>query len=202
MKLRHFAKLALFAALASLTPAGLAQAVPTASQSLQLSAFGGLTGTYTGFEGGKNAGITLGADLTFLSVPHVKPSFEVRGTAPIDGGHVDSQLNFLLGPKVEYRYGRLHPYGDFLFGRGQITYQQGGIVYNGLRYLKTPSAIYSLGLGLDYEITPRWGAKVDFQYQHWNTPFPGFNPIHPKATTIGVTYRFDFAPRSHRSKTK
>lgn len=192
MKTSHLAKLVFCAVFASLSSAVFAQTAPTAIQRLQLSAFGGLTGTYTNFLGGRNGGITLGADLTFMTVPHVKPSFELRGTAPIDDGHIDSQLNFLLGPKVEFRYNRFHPYGDFLFGRGQITYQNGGVLYGNTLYLKTPSAIYSIGGGLDYQITDRWGAKADFQYQHWHTPFYGYSPIHPKAITFGVTYRFDF----------
>ncbi len=200
MKTTHLAKLLSCAVFASLTPLAFAQAAPTAIQPLQLSAFGGATGTYTDFLGGKNAGITLGADLTFMTVPHVKPSFELRGTAPIDGGHIDSQLNFLLGPKVEYRHNRFHPYGDFLFGRGQITYQNGGVLYNHTLYLKTPSTIYSIGGGLDYQLTDHWGAKADFQYQHWHTPFYGYDPIHPKATTFGVTYRFNFNKTYRRTK--
>ncbi|GGA76163.1 hypothetical protein GCM10011507_29460 [Edaphobacter acidisoli] len=194
MKTSHLAKLALVVAFALPASTTLAQTAPTAIQRLQVSAFGGLTGTYTNFLGGKNAGITLGGDLTFMTVPHVKPSFELRGTAPIDGGHVDSQLNFLLGPKVEYRYNRFHPYADFLFGRGQITYENGGVLYNNTLYLKTTSFIYSLGGGLDYQLTDHWGAKFDYQFQHWDTPFVGtvYNPIHPKAITLGVTYRFNF----------
>lgn len=196
------AKLALFAAFTFMAQAIHAQAVPTATQGLRLSAFGGPTGTYTNFEGGKNGSLTLGADLTFLTTPYVKPSFELRGTAPVDAGHISGQFNFLLGPRVEYPYHRLHPYADFLVGRGLIHYQNGGFPYNGLLYISSTSFVYSMGLGVDYDLTNRWGVKADFQYQHWHTPFFTFDPIHPKATTLGVTYRFDFNSRHHRNRSK
>src|ERR1700727_3630557 len=95
-------KLALLAVICAGASVAFAQPVPAGTQRLQVSAFGGLTGTYTGLEGGKNLGITAGADLTFLAFRQFRPSFEVRGTYPIDEGHISRQKNFLLGPKVEY----------------------------------------------------------------------------------------------------
>ena len=103
------ARLALFIAIGTLAHTGYAQAVPAGKQQLQLSAFVAGTGTYTDLEGGKNLGITAGVDLTFLALPPVRPSFEARGTYPIDEGHISSQKNFLLGPKVEYPIGTLPP---------------------------------------------------------------------------------------------
>lgn len=196
------AKLAIFAVIASLAHTGHAQATPTASQRLQLSAFAGATGTYTNFEGGKNGSITAGADLTFLATPYVKPSLEVRGTAPIDSGTIVGQLNFLLGPKVEYPYHRFHPYADFLIGRGQINYLNGGYLFDHVLYLSSSSTVYSAGLGLDYDVTSRWALKADFQYQNWSTPVLLYNPLHPKATTFAVIYHFDFNPHYHLSRQK
>ena len=92
------AKLALFTAVSALTHTASAQAAPAGSQKLQLSAFVAGTGTFTGLEGGKNLGITAGADLTFLRFRRFRPSFEARGTYPITKGHISSQKNFLLGP--------------------------------------------------------------------------------------------------------
>ena len=65
-----------------------AQATSTASQPLQLSAFVAGSGTFTDLEGGKNGSFTAGVDLTFLNVPHVRPSLEIRGSYPIDQGHI------------------------------------------------------------------------------------------------------------------
>jgi outer membrane protein with beta-barrel domain len=200
-QLKTLAKLALSAAVVSFANFSHAQASnPTATQQLQLSAFGGLTGTYTNFEGGKNLDITAGADLTVLALRKFRPSFEIRGTYPVDSGHISGQKSFILGPKVEYPIGRLHPYADFLIGRGQIDYLNGGFLYNNLLYLSSTSTVYSPGLGLDYDLTPRWAVKADFQYQTWHTPVLPDTSIHPKAITFGVVYHFDFNPHHHRTK--
>src|SRR5271170_2794426 len=134
-------RLALSAAICTVPHIVYGQAAPAGTQQLQLSAFVAGTGTFTDFEGGKNLGITAGADLTFLAFRQFRPSFELRGTYPIDGGQIDSQKNFLLGPKVEHPFGRLHPYADFLIGRGNIKYLNGGYYYNGLFYLSSSSTI-------------------------------------------------------------
>src|ERR1700727_2872380 len=165
--IKTVAKLTLFPAICAIAHTAGAQAVPAGTQQLQLSAFGAATGTFTDLEGGKNLGITAGADLTFLAVRTFRPSFELRGTYPIDGGHISSQKNFLLGPKVEYPIGRFHPYADFLIGRGQIDYHSGFIVGN-LIYLSSNTTVYSPGVGLDYNLTHNLALKADAQFQHWN----------------------------------
>src|SRR5260370_37312921 len=121
-------RLALFTAVSALTHTAFPQAAPAGTQKLQLSAFVAATGTFTGLEGGKNLGITAGADLTFLYFRQFRPSFEARGTYPIAQGHISSQKYFLLGPKVEYPLGKFHPYPNFLFGRGQIDYHSPGFI--------------------------------------------------------------------------
>ena len=110
--IKTLVKLTLFPAICSVAHTAGAQAVPSGTQQLQLSAFAAATGTFTDFQGGKNVAITAGADLTFLAFRTFRPSFELRGTYPIDKGHISSQKNFLLGPKVEYPVGRFHPYVD------------------------------------------------------------------------------------------
>lgn len=202
-----FAKLALltalvtFASFSSQKQTAHAQSVPaTATRQAQISAFGGLTGTYTDLQGGKNGSITAGGDFTFLSLPHVRPAFELRGTYPVDSGHIDSQKNFLLGPKVESQFGRFRPYVNFLIGRGSIDYLNGGRLNNGVLYLRTSSTVYSPGFGVDFDLSPQWGVKADFQYQYWSTPATPTGTLHPKATTLGVVYRFTFNPRHHRTK--
>jgi hypothetical protein len=190
-------RLALALALPGITHIALGQAVPAGTQQLQLSAFGGLTGTFTGFEGGKNLGITAGADLTFLAFRRFLPALEIRGTYPIDQGHISSQKNFLVGPKVEYPIGRLHPYANFLVGRGTIDYLNGGFIFGPTLYLSTNSFIYSPGAGVDYSLTHNLEAKADVQFQHWNTPVVPSGSIYAKTLTLGIVYNFDFNPR-HR----
>jgi hypothetical protein len=189
--------LTLFTLASSLTHTASPQATPAGVQHLQLSAFGAGTGTFTDLEGGKNLGITAGADLTFLAFRQFRPSLEVRGTYPIDKGHISSQKNFLLGPKVEYPMGKYHPYADFLIGRGEIDYHDPGFISGNLIYLTTNTVVYSPGVGLDYYVTHNIALKADAQFQHWSTPVTASGTIYPVAVTLGVVYNFDFNPR-HR----
>jgi hypothetical protein len=201
--MRHIqtlAQLAVVMAITSLGGIGHAQVAPTATQQLELSAFAGGTGTFTGLEGGKNLDITAGADLTFVGLRLLRPSIEVRGTYPIDKGTISSQKSFLLGPKVEHPFGRLHPYVDFLIGRGEIDYGAGGFAVGDVLYISSTSTIYSPGGGLDYNVSRQIGLKADVQYQHWDAPVVASGVIHPVAVTLGGVYRFDFNPRHHRSR--
>jgi hypothetical protein len=193
-------RLAILIAVTFVAAAGRAQGVPTATQQLQLSAFGAATGIFTNLEGGKNLGITIGADITYLPLRLVRPSFEIRGTYPIDDGTISSQKSFLVGPKVERPFGRLHPYVDFLIGRGEIDYGQGGFAVGNILYISSNSTIYSPGGGVDYHFTRRIDLKADIQYQHWDTPVVASGVIHPVALSLGAVYRFDFNPRHHYSR--
>jgi opacity protein-like surface antigen len=193
-------RLALFAAVSALSHTASAQAAPAGTQKLQLSTFVAATGTFTGLEGGKNLGITAGADLTFLNFRQFRPSFEARGTYPINQGHISSQKNFLLGPKVEYPLGKLHPYVDFLFGRGQIDYHAPGFILGNTLYISSNTFIYSPGVGVDYSLTHNLALKADAQFQHWNTPVVSSGTIHPTALTFGVVYKFDLNPRHRHSR--
>jgi opacity protein-like surface antigen len=193
-----FITLALFTIFASPSPTVKAQTTaPTATQQLELSAFLGGTGTFTDFHGGKNLAITAGADLTYLRFLLFRPSVEIRGTIPINEGHISSQKDFLIGPKVEFPLGRLHPYADFLIGRGQINYVNGGFVSGNLIYISTNSTVYSPGLGVDYHLTHNLAAKADVQFQRWDSPPSPSGVIHPTVVTLGAKYTFDFNPH-HR----
>ena len=189
-------------------------ALATATQQLALSAFGGVNGTYTNLLGGRNLGITAGGDLAFMSFHRYRPVLELRGTFPIHNGQVDAQKDFLGGLKVERQFGRLHPYIDFLVGRGQIDYQRGGLQIGSVVFLSSTSTVFSPGVGLDVDVTHHWSLKADFQYQHWDVPFATTDgrpapitivttpvgsfqaattgTLYPKALTVGAVYRFDF----------
>ncbi|GAC1366277.1 MAG: hypothetical protein NVSMB3_14970 [Acidobacteriaceae bacterium] len=212
---------ALLLTIFSLTHAARAQttASATATQQLELSAFGGGTGTYTGILGGRNLGITAGGDLAFLTYHRFRPALELRATYPIHNGQLDAQKNFLGGLKVERDLGRFHPYADFLVGRGQIDYQRGGLHVGIVRFISSTSTVFSPGVGVDYDLTPQWAIKGDFQYQRWDVPFamengapapptilstpggvfqvPTTGTIHPRVITLGAVYRFDFNHHYH-----
>jgi hypothetical protein len=190
-------------ALLSALPLGrnaFAQSTPAATQQLQLSAFVGGTGTFTNLAGGKNLDITAGTDITVLTFRRFRPAAEIRGSYPIDEGTISSQKNFLLGPKVEYPLERFHPYVNFLIGRGGIDYLRGGYIFGNVRYLSSNTLVLSPGVGLDYNLTHQLAVKVDFQYQHWNSPAVASGSINPKATTFAAVYIFDFNPRHHHAQ--
>jgi hypothetical protein len=172
-----------------------AQAFATASRPFSLSAFGGATGTWTGLDGGKNIGITAGGDIGFRPFHRFYPSAEVRGTYPVDNGQIDSQKNILFGIKVERYFGDLHPYGDFLYGRGKIIYENGGYPNPSgtLLYLDSVSNVFSGGGGLDVTLTQHFALKIDAQFQRYASPVTTSGSLYSKPITIGVVYRFGSA---------
>jgi opacity protein-like surface antigen len=184
--------LILCAALLFVAQTAFAQAVPTASQALQLSPFGGLTGVFTDLEGGHNLSITAGVDLEFLSLHGFHPAAEVRGTYPIHSGTINSQKDILGGIRVDRRYGHVRPYLDFLAGRGEIDYLNGGITIGPLTYLSSSTTVLSGGGGVDLDLSHNLSLKADYQYQHWDTPVTLSGTIHPSVVTLGAVYRFDF----------
>lgn len=168
-----------------------AQSDAAAVQPLALSVFGMGTGTWTNILGGRNLGVTAGGDLAFLTYRRLRPVIEVRGTYPFYEGQVDKQKNFMGGLKVEKQIGPLRPYANFLIGRGEINFKN-GLQEGNLLYTKTVTTVYSPGVGVEYDVRPQWSAKVDFQYQYWDTPAVVSGSINPKALSAGVVYRFDF----------
>jgi hypothetical protein len=176
-------------------PSASAQAAPAYIQPWQLSAFGGINGTYTGLSGGRNLGITAGVDLRFYSFRRYMVSAEGRGTYPLHDGAIDSQKDVLGGFKVDRTFfGRLHPYADILVGRGLIDYQGNGYLNPAqtLIYTSSPSTVISPGAGVDLDLDDQLALKLDAQFQHWDTPVSRSGSIYAKALTAGIVYRFDF----------
>jgi hypothetical protein len=185
----------LLASISWTSVASAQEALPTAVRPMQLSAFGGVSPVFTGLSGGKNFSITAGADLALPNFRKVRPVIEVRGTYPTDHGLVDSQKSILGGLRVDFLLGRrIHPYGDFLIGRGQIDYD-GGYNFGNLVYLRTTTKVLSPGAGFDYDLTDHWGIKVDGQFQHWGEAPTPSGSIYSKVGTVGVVYRFGFDRR-------
>jgi hypothetical protein len=176
---------------------------PTATRALQLSAFGGVSGVYTGLAGGKNFSITAGAALGLPPWHGVRPAIELRGTYPADRGNIDAQKSILAGLDVEFLLSdRFRPYGDFLFGRGQMNYQtfQGadGYPFEGNIYTLTTTYIDSPGAGFNYQFADHLALKVDGQFQRWaSAPTPS-GTIYSKVATVGLVYYFTFDGRHQR----
>ena len=202
MKHHNFVLTLAFALAATSWAAAPAQQTrPTATRVLQLSAFGAVSGVYTGLSSGKNLSVTAGGDLGLPPWRGMRPTIEVRGTYPIDDGTLDSQRSVLGGIRVDFLLNhRLRPYGDFLFGRGQINYGSGFPPFDGSIYALTTTYIDSPGAGFNYDLNEHWGIKVDGQFQRWagpDQPTQSGN-IYSKVGTAGIVYTFTFDRRHRR----
>lgn len=176
-----------------------AQAVPTATQALQLSTFAGFTGTYTGLYGGKNLGITAGVDLGLRSYFSLSPALEIRGAYALDQGTIDSQKSALGGLRVAKNFGRLQPYADILYGRGELHYGSGipSVDDPSFSYTKSASNVLSPGGGVDLRISRHFSLKADAQFQRWSTPLTASHHIYSKPYTFALVYRFHFDHYNH-----
>jgi hypothetical protein len=182
-------------------PAARAQAIPTATQALQLSAFAGGSYVQTGLDNGKNVGVTAGANLGFRPLFSLSPSLAVRGMFPMSEGKIDGLAVALVGAQLERRFGRFHPYGNILFGRGQVNYVQltSDPTYRYV-YKTSTSNVLSPGGGIDVDITHFIALKADGQYQKWSSPVTLSGQQYVTAITIGAVYRFDFNQSRRKSK--
>jgi hypothetical protein len=175
----------------------LAQSEPTAIRPLQISVFGAAAGVYTGLEGGKNFLITLGGDLALPPTHGMRPTVEVRGSYPINGGNISSERSVLGGLKLEFLpTHRLRPYGDFLFGRGQMNYTANyglnGFPFGYYVYTLTTTNVESPGFGFDYQFSPHLALKLDGQYQRWASVPTDSGLIYSKVGSVGLIYYFTF----------
>jgi hypothetical protein len=182
----------------SLATSVWAQARSTAVEPARLSVFGGVNGTLTGLDDGKNVGVTAGADLGFRPFFTLRPSIEVRGTLPIHKGSIDDQKNVLFGFQLAERYGRLRPYGDVLFGRGAIRYELAAPGANDtFVYFRTVSNVLAFGGGADYDLGASFALKADGQYQRYETPVTASGTLYASSLTAGIVYRIDLNRRVH-----
>ncbi|AFL87980.1 hypothetical protein Terro_1677 [Terriglobus roseus DSM 18391] len=167
----------------------LGQADPAAVKKIPLSFFAGGSGIYTGLLGSKNLSITAGADLRLRDVFGLAPSVEIRGSYPIVRGNVVSEKNILAGLRVDRSFGRFTPYGNILFGLGQLSYDPLRPNPAGtFAYAYSSSNVISPGAGVDFEMTPTWGIKVDGQFQRYSVPVTDSHHIYAKSVTVGIVY--------------
>lgn len=164
-----------------------AQAVPTARQQVRVSAFGMVSAVNPKYGGAKkNIGGTVGADLNLWGIgSRLSPSFEFRAVG--SGGRVSNQYAYLVGPRLEARFGRFHPYGDFLFGYGKIVFNRSDTP----SYQRDKAFVMAYGGGVDIDLSRNWALRVDGQAQRWRlTQYqPAFYPLQG---SVGVRYRFHF----------
>ena len=172
---------------------GFGQAIATADRGAEISVFAG--GSYIqpqpDFYTNNQMGYLFGADYTrFLHRFYVDPSVEFRvSISPVDeevGENVYSG-----GLKVEHRFQRFHPYGNFLVGEGTIKFNQNNFFY-GFNNNRPPdnSIVLTYGGGVDVDVWRNFGLKADYQGSHWHTG----NEVtfHPRSLNMAVVYRLRF----------
>jgi hypothetical protein len=175
------------------------QASPTAIQSLHISGFMGVTGVSTGLASGRNVGLTAGIDVGPRSFAGLRPFFELRGTYPVDKGKIDSEKSVLGGLKLGKAYGRVIPYVDALFGRGQTNYTNGyADPQRAFAYFQSVSNILSVGGGVDLSLSEHLAIKADLQGQRFSSPVSDSGHVFPKLVTLGVVYRLTSGPLGRR----
>ena len=158
---------------------------------MTLSVFAGASANYTGIELEKNLDVTAGVDVGFREFAGFLPAIEVRGEYPVAKGHVANMENLLGGIRLGRRKQRFNPYGDVLFGRGELKYPNGiPTPNNAFIVLSNTSNVLSFGGGLDYNLTTHFGAKGDFQFQKYDSPVTASGSVYSKVFTVGLTYRF------------
>jgi hypothetical protein len=165
-----------------------AQARPVAVKKADISAFAAFTRVTPDYDAPSNKGFTFGVDVMKPVRWFLKPSLEFRGT--IAPGPTVNENTYGGGVKVEHPIWRLHPYADFLVSAGTITFKHPNIDSRGRLYKSDNSIVYTYGGGVDYDLTPRWAAKVDYQGEHWNLGTS--QTLTPQVLTIGVVYRIPF----------
>lgn len=167
----------------------LAQATPVAVRKAEISAFAAFTRVTPDYGPFSNKGFTFGVDYLRPVRWFLKPSLEFRGT--FTPGETVGERTLGGGLRVEHPVWRIHPYADFLVSAGTITFTHPSIDSRGRLYKSDDSIVYTYGGGLDYDLTRRWAAKIDYQGEHWNLGSAA-QTLTPQVLTIGVVYRIPF----------
>ncbi|MDE1163076.1 MAG: hypothetical protein PW792_14220 [Acidobacteriaceae bacterium] len=146
--------------------------------------------THTGFVG-SNKALTGGASLSFRHIFTFEPALEVRATTSLfNSDTVARERSFLVGPVLRRRIGRFEPYGDFLWGRGTISYPS-DYSYDDTIYARTADSMHEFGGGIGYRLNDLWSLKFDIQQQLWSVPVITSGHAYARSASFGITRRFD-----------
>ena len=164
-----------------------AQAIPTASDEgqLQIGAmfnYGPSDYRPQNFKG-------YGFYTTFDFRYHIGIEGEFHQLNDPDSAENIYERTYEIGPRYVLHYGKFHPYGKILYGRGVFNYPN--LVDQSGNLIPTANIAYNIlagGLGVDYRVVPAMNVRVDYEFQQWLN-FPP-NGLSPKLLGIGVAYHF------------
>lgn len=177
-----------------------AQSEPTASRPLDLSTFMGVSRTDVGIDGGRNLGITAGVSLSFPRCAGLVPSLELRGTMPLGEGSIVNEKNFAIGLQVAKPLRRsVVPFANFLVGRNQFSYLNGGLEVpeTNVVYTKSASNLFSPGFGMLLHVGSKLSVRIDTQFQYLKTPVTASGYLISIPTTVGFVYHFPSTTHGH-----
>lgn len=179
----------LFSAVLLVVPGKLiAQAIPAASKQADISVFGAFSRVNPDYGPQKNNGVMYGVDYTRYMHWFVTPSLEFRGR--VNPGETVGERTVGGGIRLEHPIQRFHPYADFLVSAGTLTFSHPIIDVRHKLYKSDDSIVYSMGGGVDVDVTSRFAARVDYQYEFWSL---GTNQTFtPTVFSLGVVYRIPF----------
>jgi hypothetical protein len=172
---------------AVLTPVARAQARTAARLNDRLEVFG--MGTYYQPEylstSNRAGGITGGVSFD-RKVFRFRPGVQIRGS--YTNYDFMSQKLISVGPQLLFDWGRIHPYGDFLYGYGTASFNHPAPDYRG-----NNSTVWSYGGGIDFDLAKYWALRLDYQQQRWDF---ARQPFQPNAFNAGVRYVVHFRSRT------
>jgi hypothetical protein len=177
---------------------GHGQAMPTASKSAEISAFGGYLVSKTDYGPAAKKGVSGGADFTIFPRFPIAPSLEVRGQVASAPDVTEKSVMVGLRVQKDFRQ-KLHPYVDILIGGAEIVYNLNPFP----NYHADRSKAYSFGGGINIDIARHFGMKMDIQQQDWNFGAPKASPnsdfkLKPTTAMVGVTYTVPFRVLNRR----
>jgi hypothetical protein len=165
--------------------AGLAQNIPTAKGPGTYVAMGGELSAFQADYGQR----VLGGGVVFADL---NPTWRLglEGEARylrFNTSEDVTETNYLAGPRVILKPGRLRPYVKFLIGAGKITLP--------FHYAQGTFLSYAPGAGADYLLTDRLSVRlIDMEYQVW-PGFSSYGQLHPYGVSAGISFRLN--PEEH-----
>lgn len=158
-----------------------AQAKPTATSTFTAQIGIGATGAKPDYDSKYMGGITAYGDLNYKEHLGLEAEYHYLNIySPED----IAENTLLAGPRYRFNFGRLHPYVKAVGGLATFEFIKG-------YYPEDKKQQYTAiagGGGVDYDLTHRIAARVDFEYQDWINFKP--NGLTPYLGTVGFAYRF------------
>lgn len=91
------------------------------------------------------------------------------------------------------------PFANFLVGRNQFTYLNGGLEKpeTNVIYTKSSGNLFSPGFGLLLSVGSRLSLRVDTQFQYSKTPVTTSGHLISTPMTVGLAYHFPSTTHGH-----